>query len=203
MGRTKENMEKEKPLIFAIAVALKVLGIKYDCLAHKHNFKSRLGFHVPDFLLSNGKIEAKNWNCIKYWVNISKCFCQIVARFIDINYSEAFKSPKILVISKPIWREHSLEYLRAHGIIIIELRYFVTWDNVDQAISDLEKSFSDIGLESSIIECKEESATAQYTYAPHYYNLLRSLLFIHSPNYRNSLNDVEMEIYNKEIGNHG
>jgi len=138
-SRTRSNLRKEKHLLDAIDIALRDLKIRYEPLYHKYNFKNEWGKGVPDYDLGClGTLEAKNWNCERYWVSAEKALEQIIHRFIDYDNPKMYYNQKYLVISRPRWINHTREFLIAHGINIIELGYFVDEDNIDKASKDIK-----------------------------------------------------------------
>jgi len=139
-SRIKSNLDKEKPLLFAISIALLRLNVKFIPIHHKYNFKNKEKHGVADFALRSALIEAKNWNCIKYWIQLFKAKFEILNRYADTDLA------KILIISNPVWKSESKEYLIRNGVIIIELGYMVTWANKDRAIRDLIKKLRPIIL---------------------------------------------------------
>jgi hypothetical protein len=143
--RIEDNLTKEGWLLNAIRSALDLIGIKYDPLYCFHSFK--IGQHRADFgLYEKGKIEAKNWNCVYYSIGYNKVDEQILPRFHDSSDPNCNLYPKICVISRPQWDPRVRDYTLKKDVILIELGYFVTFDNYSQAVDDLCKYFKSIGL---------------------------------------------------------
>jgi len=136
--RVYSNLDKEEFLNKAIVRALKMLSIPFQDIHTRYNFYKRPGEQSADFVLYGCfLLEAKNWNCVKYYVDRRKSRREILYRFIDVNNPDLFLRKKILVISNPRWTEHSREYLMSHGIEIIELGYFVDENRIEEAAFDI------------------------------------------------------------------
>jgi len=136
--RVYSNLVKEEFLNKAIVRALKMLNVPFQDIHTRYNFYKRPGEQSADFILFGSfLLEAKNWNCVRYYVDRRKAYREILCRFIDVNNPELFLRKKILVISNPRWTEHSREYLISHGIEIIELGYFVDENRIEEAALDI------------------------------------------------------------------
>jgi len=164
------NLKKEWYLISAIIETLKELNIPFKPLYKIFNFKNKTGSQKADFLINNLiLLEAKNWMCMNYWVGTGKAYREIVERFIDVNNPEFGNIKKILVISRPEWREGAKSYLESNGILVIELGYFVDENTWEKTVDDLKQVFSNPDI-------KEILKETSYTNTPVNTNTLTNTL---------------------------
>lgn len=120
--------------------SLTSLHIPYTDSTKVFNFRNReLGSkkknNVADFTIGDFAIgEVKNWDCEGrgYKVTVAKVETEILARF-----NECTDKLKILVISSPIWAVGARELLKGNNVIIIELGYPITSDNLVEAKNDV------------------------------------------------------------------
>jgi len=130
------NLSKGEILEYATLEALERLQLSYNDFTEIYNFHSPYNKHVPDYIAKNYVIECKNWNCLKYFVTPNKGYTEIFKRFSNFLHLN-----KILIISNPKWIKRVKIWLLSLGVKILELGYFVTWDNVDRAINDIVSFF--------------------------------------------------------------
>jgi hypothetical protein len=123
------NVEKSYPLQDVVREYLQYLelmrGLKFEDLTHVNNFKNRRGEKTPDFyIIDCAVIEAKNTNN-NYQLSKNNLDKGVIWRFE--KYSKNI--PRVLIISHPKWGDGVREHVTNNGINIIELGFFVTYDN--------------------------------------------------------------------------
>jgi len=130
-----DNVIKGMRLENATRLALENLDSEFEDCSKEYNFKNRSEGGIPDFLVGEEiVVEVKNWNCEKYAINEYRAFTEIVQRF-----KNHMDKRKILIISNPKWEGNAKQYVKAFGIEIYELGYFVSKEKFAKAISDIEK----------------------------------------------------------------
>lgn len=133
-SRLLNNVEKGRFLEDPTRDALERMACPFLDFSHVYNF---LGSEkcVPEFVTPQHLVEAKNWNCKKYYIGMNKAVHEINERAINFPHKQ-----KILIISKPKWRKGIKEYLLSCGWTIIELGYVVMKRNQSKARSDIMRA---------------------------------------------------------------
>lgn len=144
------NVEKSYPLQDAIREYLQYLEIRYKLpfqdLTHKNNFKKRKGETTPDFyIIDIAVIEAKNVHN-HYELSRNNLEKGVIWRFV--NYPTGI--PRVLIISNPNWSKGAKEYVIANGVKIIELGFFVTYDNLVDAYARISDELPRIIFQTNL-----------------------------------------------------
>ena len=132
------NVEKGRFLEYSNRKALEKVGLPFQDTSHECNvLLDEEERHIPDFITPKEVFEDKNWNCKRYGIDEQKCLEEIQPRFFEHSNKR-----KILIISNPRpyrpkqWIR-TKRWLKACGVRILELGYFVDVNHISQAINDI------------------------------------------------------------------
>ena len=137
------KVEKGRVLEEAIRTALNELGLPF--MDYTNIYNGIEGFdegskRAPDFQVGNSIIEAKNWSCHRYIIDLNKALEEIESRAYHFRDHR-----RILIISEPRWTKSALKVIRLRWRIVT-LGFTVTWSNIDKAIKRIKQTLKGLLL---------------------------------------------------------
>ena len=137
------KVEKGRVLEEAIRTALNELGLPFMDYTNIYNGIEAFdegSKRAPDFQVGNSIIEAKNWSCHRYIIDLNKALEEIESRAYHFKDHR-----RILIISEPRWTKSALKVIRLRWRIVT-LGFTVTWGNIDKAIKRIKQALKGLLL---------------------------------------------------------